>query len=104
MGRKHIFQEFDHVYKIGESACKIVNIFFPNDCENNCPFCTTKEWYKDINYEKWKESFNKVIKSKSDIIVITGGEPISDIKLLDNMLSEINFLPNMTKVYVNASW
>lgn len=101
---KHLFQEFDHVYTIGENACKIVNVFFPIDCKNNCPFCTTKKWYEDANEKRWKKNFEVVLKSQPNIIVITGGEPMADLDFLHSMLMDILFETPKTTVYLNTSY
>ena len=97
---KHIFQEFDHVYTM-DKPCKIVNVFAPFDCNQNCVFCSTKEWYKDANYEKWKISLNKVIYSKPNILIITGGEPLLYLDELNEILKMSITCP---EVYINTSF
>lgn len=68
-------------------------IFVPWDCGNNCPFCTSKEMYKDFVYND--TYLNKIIEwvkklNTSDFInefVITGGEPIMDLEKLKKIVT-----------------
>lgn len=100
---KHLFQPFDYTYDISK-GCKIVNVFFPQDCENNCPFCTTKSWYKDTNIDKWWISLIKVMTSEPDIVIITGGEPLSNHQLLKEVVFLIRKLgKDNLELYINTS-
>lgn len=105
--KQHFFPEDEALYHFGTSPNSIVNVFVPYDCYFHCPFCTTKEWYKDINIGKWWESFNRVLRNKPKVIMLTGGEPITDLEFLDQILVAIdksNFPAKQTSVYVNTSF
>ena len=57
-------------------------IFVPFDCDNNCPFCTSKKMYKNI--ELCPEKIINVIHELNknyDIVeyVLTGGEPFANL-------------------------
>lgn len=58
-------------------------IFVPFDCDNNCPFCTSKKMYKDIELNP-DEIINKInaINNNYDIteFVLTGGEPFANLE------------------------
>lgn len=100
---KHLFQPFDYTYDVSK-GCKIVNVFFPQDCGNNCPFCTTKSWYKDTNINKWWQSLIKVMSSEPDIVIITGGEPLSNRQLLEEAVFLIRKLGKENlELYINTS-
>lgn len=77
-------------------------IFVPYDCDNNCPFCTSKKDYKDCSKFNLNEILNKINKlNKNPIIqeyVITGGEPFANINGLIRIL-------NVCKkpVYINTT-
>ena len=72
-------------YVVGRSNLALT-IFVPYDCPNHCPFCTSKDDYKDTS----TFSLDEIIKSIRNIaylpqitdIVITGGEPFADLKSL----------------------
>lgn len=77
-------------------------IFVPYDCNNNCPFCTSKQDYRDTS----KFNLDNIISSikqlnHNDLIqeyVITGGEPLANIGLLDYMLAWCD-----KPVYINTT-
>lgn len=79
-------------------------VFFPVKCGNNCPFCTSKQMYD--NYEFSKEYLEKILKSISIAnnceaiteFVITGGEPLSDLKVLKTLVASIK-----KPIYINTS-
>lgn len=86
-----------------------VTLFVPWDCGNNCPFCTTKQEYKDnANF-----SLNKQINTLYQIwgiddvkdIVITGGEPLANLDGLTNLLTAITSMSMLKSknVYINTS-
>ena len=82
-----------------------LTIFVPYDCPNKCPFCTSKEEYKDdTNF-----SLNKILNSIKKVaylnqikdIVITGGEPFAD---LDKLQKILNICKKYNKnVYINTT-
>ena len=86
-----------------------VTLFVPWDCGNNCPFCTTKQEYKDPS----NFSLNKQINTLYQIwgiddakdIVITGGEPLADLAGLTELLSAICSMSMLKpkNVYINTS-
>ena len=84
----------------GNLAC---TIFVPWDCNNNCPFCTSKQMYSEM-----KDNFNldEIIRkiyilNNNHIIreyVLTGGEPLSN---LDNLKRIIDATKKV--VYINTT-
>lgn len=64
-------------------------IFVPFDCDNNCPFCTSKKMYKniDLNSEAIMEKI-KLINGNYDIteFVLTGGEPFANLEITKSMV------------------
>ena len=76
-------------------------IFVPFDCNNNCPFCTSKKMYKSIelNPDKIIDNIIKVNKNP-DIVeyVLTGGEPFAN---LDETKRIINAMEK--RCYINTT-
>lgn len=76
-------------------------IFVPFDCDNNCPFCTSKKMYKNIklNPEKIIENVLK-INENPDVTeyVLTGGEPFAN---LDETKRIINAMEK--KCFINTT-
>lgn len=73
-----------------------VTIFAPYDCENYCPFCVNKQEYRDNPNFNIKEVI-KSIKVMDNItpscdFVITGGEPLADLDLLEELLDTIKII------------
>ena len=73
-------------------------IFVPFDCNNNCPFCTSKKMYKSIDLNP-NEIMDKIkrINGNYDIteFVLTGGEPFADLettKKLVNLMKKRCFI------------
>ena len=58
-------------------------IFVPFDCDNHCPFCTSKKMYKntELNPNKIIEQIRKINKNY-DVVeyVLTGGEPFANLE------------------------
>lgn len=81
-----------HVKKDGAT----VTIFAPYDCNNNCPFCVNKQEYKDnpnFNIDKLLESIETMDNiTPSCDFVITGGEPLADLDLLEIIIKKIKVL------------
>jgi organic radical activating enzyme len=102
-------------------------IFVPFDCDNNCPFCTSKKMYKniDLNPEAIMDKI-KLINGNYDIteFVLTGGEPFADLEttkklvglmekkcfinttfpLVENIEEVIDFINNEPKIHgINIS-
>jgi len=89
-------------FYIGRSNLAIT-IFIPQDCKNNCSFCTSKQ-----SYLKDRCNFNEVIKQIKEInkiavneVVITGGEPFDNLEILDSIINEIE---PTKRVYVNTTF
>ena len=66
-------------------------IFVPWDCDNNCPFCTSKTTYKNkqnFNLKNVIDSIN-ILNKKAEIkeFVITGGEPFANINGIKEIVS-----------------
>lgn len=84
----------------GNLAC---TIFVPYDCDNNCPFCTSKVMYGEL-----KGSFNleEIIKkiellNYNDEIkeyVLTGGEPLANLDMLKQIINAMK-----KTVYINTT-
>jgi len=76
-------------------------IFVPFDCNNNCPFCTSKKMYKNIKLspEKIIENVLK-INENPDVTeyVLTGGEPFAN---LDETKRIINAMEK--KCFINTT-
>lgn len=90
-----------HVKKDGAT----VTIFAPYDCNNNCPFCVNKQEYKDNPIFDIKEVLNSIevmdkITPSCDF-VITGGEPLADLDLLEKIIIKIKVL-NMYRACINV--
>lgn len=103
---RHTFQPYDYTYNM-QNTCKIVNVFFPENCTNNCSFCTTKEWYKNIDKNKWWDNLDKILCGFPEIIIITGGEPLINHEELYKIVTYIRtFDPGNSrlKLYLNTSW
>lgn len=78
-------------------------IFVPFDCANNCPFCTSKDMYKEGGRKKDIDAIIKVIRKVSinpDVteFVFTGGEPFADLENLKRMVREAD-----KPVFINTS-
>ena len=84
----------------GNLAC---TIFVPYDCDNNCPFCTSKAMYGEL-----KDKFNvdeiinkiKVLNLNDNIqeYVLTGGEPLANLELLKKIIE-----PMQKRVFINTT-
>lgn len=79
-------------------------VFVPVVCGNNCSFCTSKDMYKNFEFN-WKY-FNKIIDqikllNRNDDIkeyVLTGGEPLFDLNITRKIV-----LAMEKPVYINTS-
>ena len=83
-----------------------LTVMVPFDCPNNCPFCESKK-----EYATNRPNLNGVLNTMElffkrnntlDIpeVVITGGEPMADIRALYAILNEI---PSDKDVYINTT-
>lgn len=100
--QKYILSDSEVTYTKNTKKDRMCTVYFPKDCPNNCKFCTSKEFYNKNkpNKEKvldWLKSFEN---SELTEIVITGGEPMSDIELLRKMLE---YCKNKN-VYINTTF
>lgn len=81
-----------------------VTIYAPCDCPNKCPFCTSKQLYKESKgsfygvYTAINTLKNTTIPYKE--FVITGGEPTANIKLLRCIISH---LPHDKRIFINTT-
>ncbi len=89
---------------VGRSNLSIT-VFVPWDCENKCPFCTTKSLYSsmDLSLTNVIASLKELLKTDVREIVITGGEPFSNLEGLDQILSTI-YEHGSKKVYINTTF
>ncbi len=80
-------------------------IFVPFACGNNCPFCTSKDMYKDYKYSR--DYMNEIIKwihilNNSDVVsefVLTGGEPLFNLDITKELVHEMK-----KPVYINTTF
>lgn len=94
----------DKKYVVGRNNLA-VTIFVPYDCPNHCPFCTSKDEYKDNTLFSMESILESVSKFKYfpqiKDIVITGGEPFAD---LDQLAVIINHIKDFGKhIYINTT-
>lgn len=81
-----------------------VTIYAPYDCPNKCPFCTSKQLYKE-NKGSFYGVYTAINTLKNTTIpykefVITGGEPTANIKLLRCIISH---LPHDKRIFINTT-
>jgi organic radical activating enzyme len=102
MKKIFILSDSEVTYTPETKKDKMCTVYFPADCKNDCKFCTSK-----IFYEQNKPNQKKVLKwlqaladSLVSEIVITGGEPMSDLALLKEILT---ICKNKT-VYINTTF
>ena len=77
-------------YKIGRNNLA-ATIYVPYDCDNNCPFCTSK-----IEYRQHFPNIGRIVQALKSLvdnpliqdIVFTGGEPLANMMIL-KMLVDI---------------
>lgn len=81
-----------------------VTLFVPYDCNNACPFCVNKDEYRDtsnFSLERCYKSLdilNRIFPHND--IVLTGGEPLADLDILQDILNHIEYTHN---VYINTT-
>lgn len=89
-----------------------LTVFVPWDCGHNCPFCTTKSEYStkyparrfDYYFERQKESIRRMLEyGFVDSVVFTGGEPLADVRHLDELVGIVRRCSRDLKIYVNTS-
>ena len=99
---KYILSDHEVSYTPDTQKDKMCTVYFPNDCNNNCKFCTSKVFYENNipNKEAVLEWLNAFYDSDLTEIVITGGEPMSDLDLLEEML----YLCRNKNVYINTTF
>lgn len=78
-------------------------IFVPYDCDNKCPFCTSKWIYRNSGIKMDVEEIIKTVNivNKSRVIsefVITGGEPFANIEVLKRIVDACK-----KNVYINTT-
>lgn len=78
-------------------------IFVPYDCDNNCPFCTSKWMYREsgikMDIDKIIEMIKVVNLSKTVMeFVITGGEPTANLDMLKRIVRACD-----KPVYINTT-
>lgn len=99
---KYILCDSEVTYTPETKKDKMCTVYFPADCKNNCKFCTSKTFYRlnPPNREgvlKWLRAL-----AASDIteIVFTGGEPMSDLTLLEEMIT----ICQDKNIYINTTF
>jgi organic radical activating enzyme len=92
-----------HYYKGRDNlAC---TIFVPFACGNDCPFCTSKDMYKDYKFSR--SYLDEIIKwirilNNSDVVsefVLTGGEPLFNLDITRELIREMK-----KPVYINTTF
>lgn len=78
-------------YLVGRNnlAC---TIFVPFDCDNNCPFCTSKKMYKSFDMNMGAILVNiEALNENYDIkeFVLTGGEPFANFEATKLIISKM---------------
>lgn len=99
---KYILCDSEVTYTPDTKKDKMCTVYFPADCKNNCKFCTSKVFYENNrpNREKVLEWLYALADSDVSEIVFTGGEPMSDIDLLEKMLE----ICKDKNVYINTTF
>lgn len=84
-----------------------LTVFVPYDCDNACPFCTSKQEYqqKTPDYEAVINTLKPIFKSFTAVctikdVVFTGGEPLADLEKLREM---VHLVPDVFDVYINTT-
>lgn len=99
---KYILCDSEVTYTPDTKKDKMCTVYFPADCKNNCKFCTSKIFYKENrpNKEKVLKWLYALANSDVSEIVFTGGEPMSDLDLLNEMLE----ICKNKNVYINTTF
>lgn len=88
-------------YRKGRSNLS-ATVFVPYDCDNHCPFCTSKKDYKNMEFFDINRIIDKIRKlNRNPLIqeyVITGGEPFANINQLKMIL-----LACEKNIYINTT-
>ena len=81
-------------FLVGRSnlAC---TIFVPFDCNNNCPFCTSKKMYKEMANKYDTEAIISLINGLNSNFsikeyVLTGGEPFANLEVTKRLVDAMN--------------
>lgn len=77
-------------------------IYVPYDCQNNCPFCTSKKEYSKCKMDATavKEALKKLVRHPEiRDIVFTGGEPTANPQLLRELVE----IAQHKKVFINTT-
>lgn len=89
-----------------------LTVFVPWDCWHHCPFCTTKHEYEtkypvekiDYFFNRQKESLRRMLEyGFVDSVVFTGGEPLSDISRLDELVEIARQGRDGINIFLNTS-
>ena len=91
-------------YKIGRNNLA-ATIYVPYDCDNNCPFCTSK-----IEYRQHFPNVGRIVQALKSLvdnpliqdIVFTGGEPLANMTIL-KMLVDIT-INKGKNVFINTTF
>jgi organic radical activating enzyme len=99
---RYILSDSEITYTPESPKDHMCTVYFPADCKNDCKFCTSKIFYSQNipNPEEVLSWLCAFTKSELTEIVITGGEPMSDLELLKQMLEIIK---NKT-IYINTTF
>lgn len=84
-----------------------VTVFVPWDCWNNCPFCLNKAEYENtnnFNLEEVKKSIRIMSVMTPDCdFVFTGGEPLANLLLLQELIYEVHQNGTKHKIFINTT-
>ena len=102
MKNLYVLSDSEVTYTPETKKDKMCTVYFPADCKNNCKFCTSKVFYKNNkpNPKKVLKWLHALADSEVSEIVITGGEPMSDL----NILKEILDICKNKTVYINTTF
>lgn len=93
-------------FKVGRDNLALT-VFIPQDCGNNCPFCTSKEEYRTCppDISAVLTSIQKFIDARVKIpdIVITGGEPFANLDVFKKVLNKVIRIQH-NHIYVNTTF
>lgn len=90
-------------YVVGRSNLS-VTVFVPWDCGKHCPFCTTKGFYSSMecSLPKVLSSFEYLCSTGIREVVVSGGEPFSNLEGLEQILQVAS--DHGKKVFINTSF
>ena len=97
---KYMLADTEVIYDRFTKKDKMCSVYVPFDCKRNCAFCISKGIYSNgVDKDSFMKTLSSLVDSDVSEIVITGGEPMSDIKTLVEMLEMLHD----KNVFINTS-